>query len=121
LKLDKNNYITEIGQKVEKIEEIKGQFIGLMQFQNKGITLMKDFYDKCKIASKNGYNPLNSSIQFEESYMTDFLQGMIKEGNLLKSIPTSNRWLELDSIEDYQLYDEMFKDNTISKFFSPMM
>lgn len=121
LKLDKNNYITEIGQKVEKIEEIKGQFIGLMQFQNKGITLMKDFYDKCKIASKNGCNPLNSSIQFEESYMTDFLQGMIKEGNLLKSIPTSNRWLELDSIEDYQLYEEMFNDNTISKFFSPMM
>ena len=119
LKINENNYITEIGQKVEKIEEIQGQFIGLMKFQNEGIKNLKNFYHQCKIISKNSNNPLNSTIPFEKSYMTDLLQGLIKNGFLLKSIPISNRWLELDSIEDYKLYNEMYKDNTINEFFVP--
>ncbi len=121
LKFNKNNYITEIGQKVKKVEEIQGQFIGLMKFQNEGIKILKKFYNECRIISTNSNNPLNSTIPFEKSYMTDLLQGLIKNGFLLKSIPISNRWLELDSIEDYKLYNKMFKNNTIDEFFSTMI
>ncbi len=121
LKFNENNYITEIGQKVKKVEEIQGQFIGLMKFQNEGIRILKKFYNECKIISANSNNPLNSTIPFEKSYMTDLLQGLIKNGFLLKSIPISNRWLELDSIEDYKLYNKMFKNNTIDEFFSTMI
>jgi len=121
LKFNENNYITEIGQKVKKVEEIQGQFIGLMKFQNEGIKILKKFYNECKIISTNSNNPLNSTIPFKKSYMTDLLQGLIKKGFLLKSIPISNRWLELDSIEDYKLYNKMFKNNTIDEFFSTMI
>ncbi len=121
LKFNENNYITEIGQKVKKVEEIQGQFIGLMKFQNEGIKILKKFYNECRIISTNSNNPLNSTIPFKKSYMTDLLQGLIKKGFLLKSIPISNGWLELDSIEDYKLYNKMFKNNTIDEFFSTMM
>ena len=30
-------YFEELGQKVENIDDIQGQFIGLMKFQNNGI------------------------------------------------------------------------------------
>ena len=92
-----------------------------MKFQNEGIKILKKFYNECKIISTNSNNPLNSTIPFKKSYMTDLLQGLIKKGFLLKSIPISNRWLELDSIEDYKLYNKMFKNNTIDEFFSTMI
>ena len=42
LKLDSKNSITSIGQKVNKLEEIQGQYIGLMNFSEKSKTLNVD-------------------------------------------------------------------------------
>ncbi|QLH07830.1 sugar phosphate nucleotidyltransferase [Nitrosopumilus ureiphilus] len=113
--LDDKGFIKNIGQKVNDIERIQGQYIGLMKFQNSGTTILKEFYKKAKNLSKTGSNPLNSSIPFQKSYMTDLLQGLIDEGHKIKSIPINNGWLELDSINDYNLYNKKFNDNTISE------
>lgn len=116
--LDESGYIKNIGQKVQNFDEIQGQYIGLMKFQNEGIEYLKDFYDKAKIQSKTGINLLNPSISFVKSYMTDLIQGLINEGCKIKSIPITNGWLELDSMNDYELYQKKFFDNTISEFIS---
>ena len=58
------------------------------------------------------------SLVFEKSYMTDLLRGMITSGNKIKSVPIHNGWLELDSVNDFQLYQKKFKENTINNFFS---
>ena len=68
--------------------------------------------------AKNGKNPLNQNIPFEKSYMTDFLQGMIDYGYKIKAVPISSGWLELDSMDDYNIYNKKFEDKTISEFFS---
>lgn len=115
LLLDENNYITEIGQKTDRIEKIQGQYIGLMKFQNDALVFIQKFYDQLK---KSGKNPVNPHIPFERSYMTDFLQGLINEKRRLKAVFTDNGWLELDSIDDFQLYQNKFKDGTISEFIS---
>jgi L-glutamine-phosphate cytidylyltransferase len=116
--LDEKNFIKNIGQKVQNINQIQGQYIGLMKFQNNGTEILKDFYDRSKLQAKNGINPLNSSVQFEKSYMTDLLQSLINAGNKIKSVPISNNWLELDTISDYELYKKMYLDNSISQFIS---
>ena len=115
LVLDENNFIKNIGQPVKEIKEIQGQYIGLIKFQNKGTEILNEFYKKMKNKAKNGNNPLNSSIPFEKSYMTDLLQGIINEGNKVKAIPIKNGWLELDSMKDYNLYNEKLKNGTISE------
>ena len=115
LVLDENNFIKNIGQPVKEIKEIQGQYIGLIKFQNKGTEILNKFYKKMKNKAKNGNNPLNSSIPFEKSYMTDLLQGIINEGNKVKAIPIKNGWLELDSMKDYNLYNEKLKNGTISE------
>ena len=71
--VDSDGYITEIGQKVTSYNKICAQFIGLIKFQDKGIEFLKEFYENKKIESKQGVNPLNPSVQFEKSYMTDLL------------------------------------------------
>jgi len=50
--------------------------------------------------------------------MTDLLQGLINEGNEIKAISINNGWLELDSLNDYKIYQEMYADGTLSLFFS---
>lgn len=119
LVLDDNLCIKEIGQKTNDLNKIQAQYIGLMKFQNSASTKIKEFYDKAKEQAKNGVNPLNPKIPFEKSYMTDLLQGLIMEGHSLKAIPIENGWLEVDSIQDYHLYEKMSKNNTLNKFFSP--
>lgn len=111
-----DGYITNIGQKPKNFEQIQGQYIGLMKFQYNGIIHLKEFYKYAKKISETGSNPLNSKIPFEQSYMTDLLQGMINFGHKLKAITIEHGWLELDSFSDYQLYNKLYGSNELLKF-----
>lgn len=116
--LDEQNYIQNIGKKTQTITEIQGQYIGLMKFQNDGLINLINFYENAKNLSIQGPNPLNSDVPFEKSYMTDLLQGLINHGNKIKAIPVHNGWLEVDSVDDHNLYEKMNKDGSLSPFFS---
>tara|TARA_Y100000310_G_scaffold148617_1_gene147896 strand:- start:954 stop:1772 length:819 start_codon:yes stop_codon:yes gene_type:complete len=115
LRLSTSDDILDIGKKVQDIDEISGQYIGLMKFQNNGINIIKDFYHKCKVCSIKNSNPLNSSLPFEKSYMTDFLQGLINSNYNLKAVIVENGWLELDSTHDYETYQKMYHNNSLKE------
>jgi L-glutamine-phosphate cytidylyltransferase len=118
LLLDDNGFLTDIGQSVTSYEQIQGQYIGLMKFQNDGVTFLKDFYNKCKNESILSVNPLNPNLDFEKSYMTDLLRSMVINGSKIKSIPIHNGWLELDTFDDFKLYEKKFHENTLDDIFS---
>jgi len=56
-------------------------------------------------------------LDFEKSYMTDFLQYLIENDAKLKAINIKNGWLELDSINDYKIYQTLMKSGNLPKFF----
>ena len=114
--LDSENNIKNIGQKTVTLEEIQGQYIGLMMFKGNSTKIIKKFYEKMKELSKMGKNPLNSNLPFELSYMTDFLQGLIKDNQKISPVFVNNGWLELDSVKDYKIYNELFNSKKISEF-----
>jgi len=116
LKINSKGSIIEIVQKTKNIEEINGQYIGLMKFNTTGTKILKNFYEKCKTNAQTGQNPLNDNIPFEKSYMTDLLEGLIKESFQLKPIFINGGWIELDSIDDYELYKKMYDENILNKF-----
>ena len=70
---------------------------------------------KCKEYSVKNSNPLNLSLPFEKSYMTDFLQGLINADFSLKAVIIENGWLELDSINDYEIYQKMYNNNSLKE------
>ena len=113
--LDKNGLIRELGQKEKNINNIQGQFIGLMKFQNTGIDNIINFYEEMKNISNSSINPLNPNLPFEKSFMTDFLQGLIRNNQKLNAIIIENGWLEIDSLEDYNLYEKMNKNKSLKK------
>jgi choline kinase len=118
LVLDKNELILELGQKVDSIDNIQGQFIGLMKFQNDGIIDIINFYKKMKLIANSSTNPLNPNLPFEKSFMTDFLQGLIQNNQKLNAIIIKNGWLEIDSLKDYNLYQKMYSDKSLNKLIS---
>lgn len=121
LKLDENNYIKEIGQKVSNFNEIQGQYIGLMKFQSNATEFIKKFYQHAKDESERSVNILNPKLPFEKSFMTDFLQGLINVGCKLKSVQISNGWLEIDTLNDYNIYNSMYKDKKLLQFIDMKM
>jgi len=117
LKIDANGCIIDIGQKVKSLSEIEGQYIGLMKFQKKGLKFLLNFYKEIKDqAKKTGKNPLNPDLPFEKSYLTDFIRGLINADCKMKAIPVNNGWLELDALKDFELYNQMYENGTLSKF-----
>jgi len=114
--VDSNGFITDIGQKTQNLDNIQAQYIGLMKFQNDGIKNLVNFYDESKNNSTK-VNPLNPNLPFEKSFMTDLLQGLIKSGCKIKATPIRNGWLELDSVDDYNIYEEKFSNGKLSAFF----
>ena len=117
LLMDKKNFITNIGEKnLKSFDKICGQFIGLLKFQNKGLKDLKEFFNKIYSEATKEYNPLNTNVPFEQSTLTNFLQGMIMNGHKIKAIPIENGWLEFDTVRDYEVYNKMLINNTLSDF-----
>ena len=78
------------------------------------VSRIKNHYLQKKTEAKNGINPLNNSLPFEKSYLTDFLNSMINENIEINAIPINNGWLELDTISDYKLNNELYEKDKLS-------
>ena len=115
LKIDTKGNIIEIGQKTNNLNEIQGQYIGLMKFNSEWTKKLLDFYQRCREKSEKGGNPLNPKIEFKKSYFTDLLQGLVTDGNELKPIFVNGGWLEFDTIDDFELYEKMIENNSLGE------
>jgi len=94
LKLRADGTIREIGQSPQALDEIEGQYIGLMKFSAQGVSQMKEtFY-----AAVESGELLGKPI--ENSYMTDLLQALINSDKLVTSIPVYGDWVEIDTVSD---------------------
>ena len=97
LRLEVAGRITEIGQKANDIEEIQGQYIGLMKFKGPGIDLLRKTYLQTR----------EQGGAFRKMYMTDLLQAMVDSGHEVTSVPIHRGWLEIDTLSDYELANRL--------------
>ena len=96
----KDQQITEIGNRPKKLEEVKGQYIGLIKISKNIINKIIKFYlslDRDKIYNKNN---------FMNMYMTTFIQNIIEncEGVKISPIFINRGWIEIDSNQDIDRY-----------------
>jgi L-glutamine-phosphate cytidylyltransferase len=93
LKIENGNII-EIGKKAHTYNDIEGQYIGLIKISKKILNQIIKFYDMLdRGASYDGKD-------FDNMYMTSFIQMIID--NLLNVKPTfiNGGWIEIDSLDD---------------------
>ena len=93
----KGDKISDIGSKVERIEDIDGQYMGLLCFQPAGWRQIEVFLAKLP------------QDQIDSLDMTGLLSGLIKEGHTLVGVPVSDIWGEVDSQGDLSVYENWIK------------
>lgn len=113
LKLDSKGNITELGRPARSYADIEAQYIGLVRVGREMLVPMRDIYERLSGQSHVKGEP------FEQMYMTTFLQVLIDEGWVIRAVPIKHGWLEVDTVEDLQLYERLAAEGTLSPLFSP--
>lgn len=97
-KIDKNHYITEIGSKARSLDEIEGQYMGLLKFTPAGWREVKNYLNTLEPSKINKMD------------MTSLLSGLIKSGTGIYAAAYGGLWLEVDNENDLKLYEADYKD-----------
>jgi choline kinase len=103
LQADAAGRITSIGQKPERLEQIEGQYIGLMAFRGEGVAALRAVYRQAWREDAAGRNPLRGQRPVRKLYMTDVLQGLVDAGYPVHQVPVRRGWVEIDSLRDLEL------------------
>lgn len=111
LVMNGDGYITELGKKPRDYERIQGQYTGLIKVRADRIIDFIDFYHQLD------HDEIYDSKDFNNMYMTSFLQLLIDSGWKLKAVLVNNGWLEIDSVEDIMLYESMAKQEKLDVFY----
>jgi len=111
LKLNDEGFVTELGKKTESYDDVQGQYTGLIKIRGDKVS---DFI--------NFYNSIDKTLNFDgqdfnNMYMTSFLQMMIDSGWKAKAVLVNNGWLEIDTVEDLNVYETMHKDGDLKPFY----
>jgi choline kinase len=111
LKIDSKGYVTELGKKPENYSQIEGQYTGLIKIRADKI---KDFIAFYKNLDRKG---IYDGKDFDNMYMTSFLQMLIDAGWKTKAVTVENGWLEVDSVEDLEQYEAMQAQGKLENFY----
>lgn len=85
--------LTEIGNKPASVDEVQGQYMGLLRFTPEG------WAEVCRLRSAL------PAQQRDKAHMTYTLQQVIEAGRVpVQALPYTGEWGEVDSSEDLQLY-----------------
>ena len=96
-----DGYVGELGQKPESRDEIQGQFTGLIKIRAGRIPELFEVYSEM---DKTG---IYDGQPFEKMYMTSFIQHLIDLNWRVKAVPVTHGWLELDTVDDLTLYENL--------------
>lgn len=112
LKLQEGNRVIEVGKKPQSLEQIQGQYMGLIKVRGDTVKqLRKAWHSLDRDAHYDGQD-------FDNMYMTSFIQHLIDTGVVVQAAFTDGGWIEVDSVEDLDFYNQLYKAGTLDKFVS---
>lgn len=91
------SFISELGKKPKNLSEIEGQYMGLFKFSHEFLPRVIELYeglDKNALFDGQNYNNI---------YMTSFLQALIDEFDNAKAVKIQGGWHEVDFKGDLEL------------------
>jgi choline kinase len=102
LTMDVDHRITSIGQRPSSVEEIEGQYIGLLRFSPVGAAAFRDAYERLVANRAEG----------RKLYMTDVLHQLAATG-AVRAAPFHGGWIEVDSRADLDLAEALIADGRL--------
>lgn len=110
LKLD-GDLIKELGKKPNSYDEIQGQYMGLIKVSADKAKALVDVWEAMD------RNALYDGKDFDNMYLTSFIQHLINIGWPVKAVPVENGWLEIDTVEDLDFFNESLKNKKLAHVF----
>jgi len=90
--------ILEIGKKPVRLDEVQGQYMGLMKLTPKGWAKIVELLNTIPIKIRKKMD------------MTTLLQRLIDEGIDVHGIPITGKWCEIDFLEDLLCYEKKLQE-----------
>jgi len=85
--LQKNGKLIEIGKKTKNLEEVQGQYMGLLKFTPEGWLNIKSYLEEI-------------SLEMDMLDMTSLLSTILDRKGFVQTIEISEEWHEFDSLND---------------------
>ena len=93
--------ILELGKKPNKREDAQAQYIGLIKVSANKVAEFISYYNAMdKLATYDGKD-------FDNMYMTSFIQNLIDSGWNARAALINRGWLEVDTVDDLAAYEGM--------------
>ena len=99
LRMGPSGTIAEIGQVVERVEDVEGQYIGLVAFRGDGVEALRATWARARDDAAHGRPVLGRRASLARLYMTDVLDELARDG-LVHAVPIHGGWVEIDRPED---------------------
>ncbi len=110
LVMDAEHNVLELGKKPDGYERIQGQYTGLIKVRGDKCVDLVAFYDGLDQAAEY------DGGGFDNMYMTSFLQLLIDAGWDTKAVTVHGGWLEVDSVDDLQTYEQLRVNGELDRF-----
>ena len=115
LKLDNGGRILELGKKPQSEADIQAQYMGLIKIKASEAKKFLSVYQQ--LVSQNQKSPETYDGQsFDNMYMTSFIQHLIDTNWPVQSVPVTNGWLEVDTVQDLELYQQLQQEGKLKTF-----
>jgi choline kinase len=110
LKLADGNRIVELGKKPNSLDDIDGQYMGLIKVRGDSVQAFCDAWHRL---DRSG---MYDGKDFDNMYMTSFIQSLIDTGHDVRAAFNDNGWIEVDTVEDLSHYERMQREGTLQNF-----
>lgn len=112
LTMDEAGCITSLGLADPPLSEIDARYVGLLKFSKAGLAKITALWDRDYVEYLE--KPWQQSGKhIRQAYMTDLLQALIGEGEVVKAVEFTNGWIEFDTNEDYENACRWVEDGSI--------
>ena len=98
LKLANDGTITELGKKPDSMDDIEGQYIGMIRIRRDALKQVQTFYKEMNRSA------IYDGKSFDAMYMTSFLSEVRRSVAPLQAVQINGGWCEVDSLEDLEAY-----------------
>lgn len=112
MKIDANGCITELGGKPQTLDEIEGQYIGLIKIDKIFAPFFFDLYESWPV------NTILDEKPIEMMYMTSYIQRLIDQGIKVQAAKVENGWLEVDTLDDLLRYEYANKNGQLTHIYN---
>ena len=110
LKTDGHGRLLEIGRKPSSYDEIEAQYLGIVRLSPAGCDRIRAALERAVLDDARGASFFDGPRSLDRAYLTDLLDGLIGEGEVVKTIPIRGGWTEVDAHEDLRVAEAIFRE-----------